>query len=222
VAKLAFDQAAELEFQTALDKNPQNTRALVGLATVYHQRAQRKMLSIQAQYTGENLPLDTELMANLEQAIQYYQQALNLASSQPESKNPAADAARLGLGVCRRLRGEAYFYSGQTSLAERNFNEAIQLIEPTLAPLKQAGQIRLLALVYQGLGTAFQWQGYLKETQNKPEESQKLYRQAADYYTQCVAIGENSADLITKNDTTARRCAPYLEWVQNRLEPAQK
>ena len=222
VAKLAFDQAAELEFQKAIDQNPLNTRALVGLATVYHQRAQRKMLSIQAQYTGENLPLDTELMANLEQALQYYRQALNLAPDQDDGNNPAANAARLGLGVCRRLRGEAYFYSGQTSLAERDFDEAIRIMEPTVTPLEQAGQTRLLALVYQGLGTAYQWQGYLRETQNNLDESQRLYRQAADYYTSCVAIGESSADLITKNDTSARRCAPYLEWVKEKLGTNQK
>jgi hypothetical protein len=95
------------------------------------------------------------------------------------------------------------------------------MMKPTLDPLTENGQTRLLALVYQGLGTAYQWQGYLKETQNKLDDSQNLYRQAADYYSQCIAVGESSTDLITKNDTTARRCAPYLEWVQNKLEPAQ-
>jgi tetratricopeptide (TPR) repeat protein len=222
VAKLAFDQAAEQEFQKAIDQNPQNTRAIVGLATVFHQRAQRKMLTIQNQYTGEILPLDTELMSNIEQALQYYQKALDLIPNQDAGNNTAVNAALLGLGVSHRLRGEAYFYNGQTSLAERDFDMAIQIMEPIQEPITEHGQTRLLALVYQGLGTAYQWQGYLKETQNELEDSQDLYRQAADYYTQCISVGKNSADLITKNDTTARRCAPYLEWVQGRLEPASK
>ena len=222
VAKLAFDQAAEQEFQEALDQNPQNTRAIVGLATVFHQRAQRKMLAVQGQYTGETFPLDTELMSNIEQALQYYQKALDLIPNLDAGNNTAANAALLGVGVCHRLRGEAYFYNGQTSLAERDFDMAVQIMKPIQEPLLENGQTRLLALVYQGLGTAYQWQGYLKETQNELEDSQNLYRQAADYYTQCISVGESSADLITKNDTTARRCAPYLEWVQARLQPASK
>jgi tetratricopeptide (TPR) repeat protein len=217
VAKQAFDQAAEGEFQQALALNPQNLRALVGLGTVFHQRAQRKMLAIQAQYTGDDLPLDPELMGNLEQAIQTYQQALDLAPDLGSGNDPSIDAARLGLGVCYRLRGEAFFYSGQTSLAESDFNEAIRLMEPTLAPLEEAGQTRLLAMVYQGLGTAYQWQGYLRETQDNLAESRAFYQKAADYYTACVAIGENTSDLITKNDTSIRRCLPYLEWVQEKL-----
>jgi tetratricopeptide (TPR) repeat protein len=217
IAKQAFDLAAEGEFRQALDLNPQNERALVGLGTVFHQRAQRKMISIQAQYAGENLPLDPELMANLEQAIQVYRQALALTPDQSHGTDLAFQAARLGLGVCYRLRGEAYFYSGQTSLAESDFNEAIQFMLPALAPLEAAGQTRLLALVYQGLGTAYQWQGYLRETQGNQIESQAIYQKAAESYAACVAIGENTPDLITKNDTSIRRCVPYLQWVQEKL-----
>lgn len=217
VAKQAFDLAAEQEFRQALDLNPQNLRALVGLGTVFHQRAQRKMLILQNQFTGENLSLDPELMGNLEQAIQTYRQALALFPDQGSGHDPALDAARLGLGVCYRLRGEAYFYSGQTSLAESDFNEAVQLMQPALAPLEAAGQTRLLALVYQGLGTAYQWQGYLREVQGSQAESRSLYQKAAESYTACIAIGENSPDLITKNDTSIRRCVPYLQWVQEKL-----
>jgi tetratricopeptide (TPR) repeat protein len=131
-------------FQSAADLNPQNARAWVGLSTVYHQRAQRKMISIQDLYTGENLPLDAEVMGNLEQAIQYYQQALDLIPDADERTSTAANAALLGLGVCHRLRGEAYFYNGQTSLAG-GFMPPSSWWGP--CPWRSRG--RLLALVYQ-------------------------------------------------------------------------
>jgi tetratricopeptide (TPR) repeat protein len=60
VAKLAFDQAAEQEFQKAIDQNPQNARAIVG----WHRflALQRKMLTIQTNTWGPSI--DTELMSN--------------------------------------------------------------------------------------------------------------------------------------------------------------
>jgi tetratricopeptide (TPR) repeat protein len=215
--KDAFEQTALQAFEKALNLNPKNVRALVGLGSIYQLRAQLRMLSIQGQYRGESIPLDPELMGYLGQALNLFQQALDFSLS-TLGEAAVSDFTRLGLGVNYRLRGEAYFYSGQATLAEGDFDRAIQLLEERLAPLESTGQGRVLAQAIQTLGSAYFWKGFLYEQKTDITRSLELYQKASEYYRQCVALGASSTDLIVKNDTAEKRCSPELQQVEERIE----
>ena len=101
------------------------------------------------------------------------------------------------------------------------FDTAVSDLTPALALFEQTQQERELAQTYLALGTAHQWQGYLAESRADFAGAVDYYQQALVAYNQCLALGKTTGDTIIEQDFAARRCEPYSQWVQGRLDALQ-
>ncbi|HMN63249.1 MAG TPA: hypothetical protein PJ988_22975, partial [Anaerolinea sp.] len=110
--------------------------------------------------------------------------------------------------------GEILDRTGQTDEARRRLEESTQTLTALVEPLQQADQQRYLAQAYQTLGTAYQYLGYLDGKQNQFTESETAYKQAIQSYTQCVDLGESSADQIIRTDIVEKFCKPLRDQVE--------
>lgn len=165
---LEQDETALTHFQSALDEG--YARGHIGVGSVHFFRAQ----AITPTYR-----LETD---ELEQAISHYQAALNDNSLSSSLRA----AARLGLGMTYRLKGESHFARGEDEEANRWFDLAIQELEAALEPLQATDQHRYLGQAYLSLGAAYTQQARVRQDQGDRTASIALYEKANEAYGHCI------------------------------------
>jgi tetratricopeptide (TPR) repeat protein len=194
---LDLDNEAEVAFKSALEVSDNKyTRAYVGLGGVYLRRAKR-------------LPPDQRLETPfLQQAIQYYQQAI---ARTDESLEPAIKVtAQLGLGTAYRLEGDTYSRLEQYDQAIPPLDKAAIEIQATLEPLQAAGQYRYLGQAYLSLGVVYAQQAYAYRAKNDKTGSISLYEKARQAYANCIAQKEEApTDKILIEKIISAGCIPY-------------
>lgn len=195
---------AQTAFEEALGHSPEYARARIGLAGVFFDRAQ-------------HIPPAQRLETpDLKSAIQEYQQAITDAPAFPgvfiDTK------ARLGLAAALILQGETDRDLGKFQEAGDAFTQAIQAAEAALAPLTQAGQIRVLAQAYLTLGEANHEQGHLKLVQGDLASSRSFFQAASNNYGLCIQQKEaDITDQVLADQIVAGLCQPYKEAVDASL-----
>jgi tetratricopeptide (TPR) repeat protein len=172
-----LDIQAQAAFAEALRIEPGDVRARIGLGSVHFVRAQ----AVEPPQRRLETP-------DLEQAIREYEQAAALA---PDSEEPLMEPiAALALGTGYYLRGTTAVETGDYPEAEAALDQAVKLIQPTLAPLEAAGVYRLLGQAYLALGSVYQWQAKLWAAQGERERSLNLYNSARAAFERCIEQGE--------------------------------
>jgi tetratricopeptide (TPR) repeat protein len=196
---------AEKYFQLALDSKADYSRARIGLASAYYQRAQLRPAEER---------LSTPDLAN---AIKEYQQAL--AEAVQSADTLTASKAHVGLGVAYRLKGEAYYLTGADEDANFLFNQAIEKLETALPVLAEAGQFRLMGQAYLTLGVAYAQQARIKQDQGDKVASMALYEQALTAYDRCIAQKEQAPNhRVLTEEIIAGACQPYRQKSQEALQ----
>jgi tetratricopeptide (TPR) repeat protein len=201
--------------QQAIAIDPEYARAYIALGALYMKRANKFVED--AKQSGQ--APDPQAMQWVEQAIEAYQNVLDLKPNREQYGNPVEDVARLGLGNAYRLQGTIFLLQGNPNSALQAFDEAIQLLE-TSRPIFEASIAehesyrRYLAQTYEYLGVTYQWQGHAFGTVQDFDSELSAYKKSIDAFNQCILQGENSPDLIIQNDIVGKTCQPTLEEVQ--------
>jgi tetratricopeptide (TPR) repeat protein len=212
-------QAAEDAFQNTLTLDPQYVRANIGLGSVYSARAKRLVDGVQDEKDQSKV---ISAMQDADKQVDLAMAAYNRVLQAPASERPAGVpvdlAARLGIGTSLKLRGQIRQYTGQNDEAMQAFQQAVQELEAIIQPLQEAKQERYLAQTYQILGASYQLMGYITGALKKDlVQSKTEYTGAAKYYDLCTSLGDQSLDLIVKNDIGQKLCAPARKDVQGKL-----
>lgn len=211
-AALVYEAAAEAAFNESLRLNPDNARAIIGLAGIKAIRAQRLLeTGKDPAYDGDPQVMFSAAQAEAKGALATYDRV----ASRPEQTEiyglPVASIARLGQGISLRILGDAAYRAGDTAAAEDAFNQAIETLESAVAPLEEARDFRLMAQLYQALGTVYEWQGFLLDQAGDPAATQ-TYDQALNAYNQCRQLGEEfPIDVYLTERIVAELCLPRIE-----------
>jgi len=214
-----YTSAAEAAFQQSLSSDSQYARGLIGLGSVYFAKAKRLALLLQRDPNrGDGKQLAQKALSLADQATSAYHRVLAANAPPAEYGVPVDLVARLGLGTTFRLQGEINQYLGQADQAEQAIQQSVQTLEALVTAFQQQKLERYLALTYETLGTAYQWQGYLQELKTDYPHSLESYQQAAKNFDQCIELGKSSPDLIIKNDYAAMLCVPYRKDIQNKID----
>jgi tetratricopeptide (TPR) repeat protein len=212
----AFEQKALEALEKALQLNPHNARAYVGLGGAYVDQAQPLVEgAVSAGLTDENFG---KVMQFLDQADTAYGRVLQPEFDTAEYGVPVQDIARLGLGDARLLRGVALQENGQTELAGMTIRQAIQMLDQTLPDFRARELSRYLAQNYQFLGSAYQWSGYLSQLAGDYPTAIQAYQQANKQLNACVGMSKSSSDRIIKSDIVENYCQPMLQQTEQRLK----
>jgi tetratricopeptide (TPR) repeat protein len=164
-------------------------------------------------------PPDPQAAQWVEQAIEAYQEVLQLKPDPQQYGIPVEDVARLGLANAYRLQGTIFLLRGNVDSALQDFVNAIELLEAS-RPVFEASVAdhesyrRYLAQTYEYLGITYQWQASTFEKAQNYDAALSSYQKSLDAFNQCVRQGEVSPDLIVQNDIVANVCLPKLAEVQ--------
>jgi tetratricopeptide (TPR) repeat protein len=203
--------SAESAFQTAIDLDPRQARAYIGLGGVYFKRGASLLDAALA--TGQTPDPQAAQWAG--KALAAYQQSLDLNPDSAEYGNPVSEVARLALGNAYRLKGAISVAAGDNEAGAESIQKAIDLLEP-LVPVFEASakqhesHRRYLAQAYEYLGLAYQWQGALLEGNQAYGEALEAYQKSLAAFDGCIAQAENALDLVIQTDIVENRCQPYL------------
>ena len=236
----AYEVAAQQAFLRAVCLDPRYARAYIGLGSVSLGRAQR-LLNDDA-----GNPPAPQVFELLDQAEQYYNQALKLSSGEmsgpvstarikeencddvngtdPAAATnqlgliPVAGVARNGLGAVQRLRGTAWMQAGELGQAAQAFDEAIRTYEGLVATFQETGQMRYLTQTYERLGIAYHSRARLDELSLDYDRARIDYEKAMVYYDLCIAQAQISPDLIVTQDIVDAHCRPYHQQVTERYQ----
>ena len=181
---LDFYDEAEAALQSAIASDPTYARAQVALGSVFLDRAQTSQ-------TPEERAQDP---ADLEQAIQSYEKALELARSE---NDPLTEViTHLALAAAYRLEAETWKSIAQPDLdrATQFYEQAIQELRLVVEPLEQADQVRLLAQAYATLGAAHTQHAQLLQIQGDLAASLGEYEAARIAFAGCIAQGERAPE----------------------------
>jgi tetratricopeptide (TPR) repeat protein len=212
-----YRQAAEA-FTKSATLNPKYARAHIGLGTVYFKQA-RDLKNQAVSDFGSGITSPEQFATALQlvdQAVAEYIQAFELAGEEP-SAIPVESVARQGQGNALRLKGEMLLAQGQAEQAMQLFDQAIQYLEPTLAPFEQAGQDRYLTQSYEYLATAYLWKGYTSLQSQDYPASVMAYQSSLGYFDRCLAQAQASQDVIIQNEIGRQICQPNRDYVQETL-----
>lgn len=207
----AYWNSAESAFQNAIDLDPRQARAYIGLGGVYFKRGASLLDAALA--TGQTP--DPQAAQWAEEALAAYQQALDLNPDSAEYGNPVGEVARLALGNAYRLKGAISIAAGDHEAGAEPIQKAIDILEP-LVPVFEASakqhesHRRYLAQAYEYLGLAYQWQGALLEGNQAYGEALEAYQKSLAAFDGCIAQAENALDLVIQTDIVENRCQPYL------------
>jgi tetratricopeptide (TPR) repeat protein len=205
-------QAAEDVLQKAIALNNQYARAYISLGDVYFNRS----ASLLQTAVDSNQDVDPLAEQWVEKAIQTYQRVLDLKPDPIQYGNPVEDVARLSLGNAYRLKGAIALSRGDVTSALNALNQAIQTIQEILpvfeASTKQhESHRRYLAQTYEYLGEAYQWQGAALERMQDYPHALEAYQNSLSFYNACKSQGQNTLDLVIKNNIVGKRCQPYYQ-----------
>jgi tetratricopeptide (TPR) repeat protein len=208
-------QKAENVLQQAIGINDMYARAYIALGALYMKRG-TSLVNVALQ---SEKPPDPQAVQWVEQAIEAYQEVLQLKPDPQQYGIPVEDVARLGLANAYRLQGTIFLLQGNADSALQDFVNAIQLLEASRAAFEASvsdheSYRRYLAQTYEYLGITYQWQASTLETAQNYEAALSSYQKSLDAFKQCVRQGEASPDLIIQNDIVANVCQPKLAEVQ--------
>lgn len=214
-----FERQAEQAFRRSIALAPGYPRAHIGLGSVYAKRARRLISGL----PGNAVDPETlaEASRTVDLAVESYMRALEL-SSPPAGDDPAGipldSVARLGLGNSYLLKGRIMGAQGDRAGAVERFDQAIALLEETISPLEQAGQARYLTQAFEYLGSVYEWKAYTLVEDQDFSRGLPAYENALKYYDLCLAQGEETEDLIIKNEIVEKICRPSRERLEEYLE----
>ncbi|HTP01911.1 MAG TPA: AAA family ATPase [Anaerolineales bacterium] len=211
-----FEQKALDALQKALQLNPHNARAYIGLGSAYVKQAQPIVDAGNA--SGLDASGFQKAGAFLDQAAAAYQQALQPGLDSTGYGVPVQDIARLGLGNTYLLRGVALQENNQNEQAQAAFRQAVQQLQHTLPAFQSPELARYLAQNRQFLGSALQWSGYLSELSGDPSAAARAYQDAGQQLNACIDMGKTSSDRIITSDIVQDNCQPMLQQVEQRLK----
>jgi tetratricopeptide (TPR) repeat protein len=216
VARPAFEQKAQESLDKALQLNPDNARAYIGLGSLHLKQARRLVEGASnSEMTAQDFAQASLL---LDQADDAYSHVMKLPGDAAQYGAPVTDLASLGLGNARLLRGIALQLDGQSQPAAAAFQRAIQLLDQTLPAFQAPGLERYLAQNRQFLGNAYQWSGYQAELNGDTLTAEQAYQQAAEQLDACIALGNGSTDRIILSDIIADNCQPMRQQAGQHLQ----
>ncbi|MEW5827965.1 MAG: CHAT domain-containing protein, partial [Chloroflexota bacterium] len=215
----SYRQAAEAAFQKSIALDSTYARAYIGLGSVFTDRAAD--LLDDALASGQ--PPDPQALVFIEQAIQSYQSALDLEPDPVKYGNPVAEVARMALGHAYQLQGTAAALAGDAPAALSAFERAAALLDEARLAFEASvreneSHRRYLAQAYEYLGETHQWQGYAHELAAEYPEAKQSYAKALAAYELCIAQGEDTPDLIIRDQIVGLYCRPYALDTQSQLE----
>jgi len=211
----ALWQKAEDAYLKAINFNDQYAKAYLGLGSVYIKRSS-ELLDV-AKAAGH--AIDPRSLQFVEQAIQTYQKVLELKPGSGQLENLDADLANLALGNAYRQKGQVLLFQRDVDSALKAFDESIRFLGlaqkafEASVPAHESYR-RYLAQTHEYLGTVYQWQGNAFESKLDYVQAIPTYKKSMDAYTQCIAEGEHSPDLIIQNDIVKKYCQPKFEEVK--------
>ncbi|MEZ4517497.1 MAG: hypothetical protein R3C44_11920 [Chloroflexota bacterium] len=214
-ASLAYESAAEAAFNESLRLNPNNARAVIGLGGVQTVRAQRLLNDGKSpEYDGDPQAAFTAAQTEALRALETYEPV----AEQPEQIEtyglPVSSIARLGQGIALRILGDAAYRAGDPEETQQAITRAIETLEAAVTPLEEARDYRLMAQLYQALGTVYEWQGFLDQQAADPA-ADLAYDQALTYYDQCRQLGDEfPIDVYLTDRIVAQLCLPRIEALQ--------
>jgi tetratricopeptide (TPR) repeat protein len=210
-AHAAFEEQALTYLEKALQLNPENVRAYIGLGSLYLKQAKRLIKEAKdSEYTDESFQ---KTMQFLDQAEAQYGNVLALKVDPEEYGVPVEAIAQLGLGDVQVSRGIAL--QGYTNNDPKNeafeqsvqmFNQAIGTLTDTLPAFQAPRLIRYLAQNYQFLGSAYQNSGFLVSLAGDSSAALQAYQQAIEQFDACIALGENTTDRVIQVEMVADNC----------------
>lgn len=209
----AYLAAAEAAFQRA----PENARAQIGLGGVHFVRAQARLGEARAEdSTGDEVAL-AEVHVGAKQALALFDGVVAGGSQVERYGVPVDEIARLGQGISRRLLAEVAYFQGDSNQAKAHVDEAITILEMALAGLERENDHRLLAQTYQALGSAYEWQRFLRAEQGDESGSEQATQRARMYYGECLQLGDDFPfDTYMVTEIVEKLCRPRY----NLLPPA--
>lgn len=200
-------------FTQALQINPNYINARSGLAGVYYDRAQLfflrgRPLSAELQQcviAGEydqGAPTLADALADIQRALDNYQQAVDLAPA-IATASLIPQLAQMGLGLAQQLQGQALLWSNDMAGADRALDQARRSLQAPLAALGQLERTDYLALTQQGLATVDRLQAHLRLVEKTNAQNAK--DEATAQARQTTAINLLQQALTTANACLAQR-----------------
>jgi hypothetical protein len=130
---------------------------------------------------------------------------------------PVGSIGRYGQAISLRLLGEIAFHTGDAVRAEQFLDVAAATLEAELGRLDTANEPRLAAQYFEGLGSVYEWWGYLLEILGNPTAA-TVYQQALDAFERCRQQGEDYPfDTFMAAEIVQELCVPGIGRVQQRL-----
>jgi tetratricopeptide (TPR) repeat protein len=206
-------QAAEEALQAAIERNPEYARSYIALGALYSKRAAAMLAD-----TDVDQPVDPEATQWVGRAIDAFETVVELQPDLDEYGNPIREVALLSLGNAYRLKGSIEAAQGELDVALDSIAESIRVLEDVRPAFEEAVEghesyRRYLAQVYEQLGNAYQWQGYVFEKKADYPRVIESYDQALAAYSECIAQGDPdvTSDLIIQNDIVGKSCQPSYQ-----------
>jgi hypothetical protein len=205
-AHASFEEQARVSLEEALQLNPRNARAYVGLGSLYLKQAKRLVKeATDSEYTPQGFG---QIMQLLDQAEAEYGRVLELKVNSSEYGVPVEDIARLGLGDVQVARGIALqgyaLYDPESEAFEQAvqmFDQAVETLKATLPAFQASGLSRYLAQNHKVLGNAYQSSGNLADIADDPSAALQAYQKSIQQFDACIALGENSTDRVIQSES---------------------
>jgi hypothetical protein len=194
---------AAVDFQHAIDSNPDYARAHIGLGSALYVRLQ------QAPTISETLGTP-----DMQRMLDEYNLAPDLARAAGDRLAEQVGVYSQGLGAYQQGRAQR---SGDLNAAQQSFGQAADMISSTLAPFANLKQPRLVAQAQLALGAIAMQQAEISIAQGDRSGGETAYRRAQGAYQACVEQGRDSADRILLDLIVRNRCRPQLERVTQLL-----
>jgi tetratricopeptide (TPR) repeat protein len=222
-ADAAFEEQARAALEKALQLNPQNARAYIGLGSLYLKPAKRLINeAMNSEYTDQSFQ---QIMQLLDQAEAAYRHVLELKADPAVYGVPIEDVAKLGFADVQIRRGIAL--AGYTNYDPNNeafdqaaklFDQAIQTLNGTLPAFQSSGLSRYLAQNDQFLGDAYQNSGYLAYLSNDPLTAMQVYQKAIGQLDACIALGKTTSDRVIREEIVETNCLPDRQRTEDLIQ----
>jgi tetratricopeptide (TPR) repeat protein len=208
---------AEAAFQQAIEANPENARAQIGLGSVHLLRAQNLLdAAFAEELKGDELAAAMTAVQTEAIAAQSAYAPIAVQPPQLEAYGvPVNHIAQLGQGIAHRILAEVAFEQGDIAQAAREIEQGIAIMETAEAGLDDVQDYRLRAQLYQIMGTLYEWLSFLL-VESDPSGSTAARQNAANAYDQCRQQGEQFPfDTYMMEAIIRPLCLPALEALTN-------
>ena len=208
-ASQAFEEEARKSLEKAVQLDPQNSRAHIGLGSLYVKQAKRLISQgMDSEFTAQSFQ---QVIGLLDQADEAYTTAQELQPDSARYGVPVSEIAALGLGDARLTRGVALLAFGRTDEAGPAFEQARQILEASLPSFQPPDLQRYLAQNHQFLGSTFQNIGYYNWLSGDTPGALENYNRAIEEFDACIQIGSASSDRVIQSDIVEANCTPHRQ-----------